>query len=189
MEFSSIEEVLAYNDEQCQGAVSAFRRELLKVRTGRASAGLVEGIVVDYYGAKTPLNNLGQISTPEARLISIQVYDTNAVQAIEKAIHSSGLGLNPASEGNVIRINIPPLTEESRKDLIRHLHKLAEDIRISVRNHRRDANDAIKKMEKASDITKDDAKRAQDEVQKQTDVFTKEIQTILDAKEAEVMEV
>ncbi len=189
MSASSVDEVLNQHQEQCQSAIAAFKRELQKVRTGRASSGLVEGIVVDYYGSKTPLNSLAQITTPEARQIMLQVYDSGAVQAIEKAIQSSGLGLNPSTEGNLIRLNIPALTEESRRDMIKVLNKMAEDIRIGIRNHRRDANDLIKSLEKDGDITKDDSKKAMDKIQKQTDAYIDQVQTLLDGKEAEVMEV
>lgn len=182
-------EVLTQHDEQCRSAITSFKRDLQKVRTGRASAGLVEGIVVDYYGSKTPLNSLAQISTPEARQILLQVYDKNAVQSVEKAIQSSGLGLNPSTDGNLIRLNVPALTEESRRDMIRVLHKMAEEIRIGIRNHRRDANDLIKELEKDGTLTKDESKRALEKVQKQTDGFIEQVQKMLEAKEAEVMEV
>jgi len=183
------DKILSEHLAQCKESVEAFKRELKKVRTGRASTGLVEGITVDYYGSKTPLNSLAQISTPEARLVQLQVYDVNAVEAVEKSIMSSDLGLNPSTEGNVIRIVVPALTEESRKDINKHLSKLSEEFKISVRNHRRDANDALKKMEKDGDITKDDAKRGQDAIQKQTDTHVDQIDELLKAKEQEVLEV
>jgi ribosome recycling factor len=189
MAFDSLEEVLLDHEEKCEAAITAFKRELQKVRTGRASSGLVEGLVVDYYGSKTPLNSLAQISTPEPRLIMIQAFDKGAIPAIEKAIMTSSLGLNPNTEGTVIRVVVPSLTEDSRKDLLKVLGKMAEDIRVSVRNHRRDANESIKKMEKSGDLTKDDLKRGQETVQKQTDAHVKGIADILTAKEAEVMEV
>ena len=189
MAADSVEQVLSQHQEQCQSALAAFKSDLQKVRTGRASSGLVEGIVVEYYGSKTPLNSLAQITTPEARQIALQVYDTNAVQAIEKAIQSSGLGLNPSTDGNMIRLNIPALTEESRKDMIRVLHKMAEEIRIGIRNHRRDANDLVKNLEKDSTITKDDSKRTLEKIQKQTDAYIEQVQGMLEGKEAEVMEV
>ncbi len=186
---SDVNQTIAKHDEQCKSAIAALKRDFQKVRSGRASAGLLEGIIVDYYGSKTPLNKIAQISTPEARLIVIQVYDAGAGQAVEKAIQSSDLGLNPNREGNVIRVQIPPLTEQTRKDLAKHLHKLAEEVRVSIRTHRRDANDHIKKLEKDSEITKDDSKRCQDKVQKQTDNYIAQVDQALQAKEAELMEV
>ena len=189
MEASSLEEVQLYHEEHCDGAVSAFKRDLGKVKTGRASAGIVEGIVVDYYGAKTALQHLAQVSTPDATTIHIQVYDSGAVTAVEKAIQTSDLGFNPNTEGNVIRISVPPLTEETRKDIVKRLGKMAEDIRVSIRNHRRDANDAIKKLEKDSVITKDDVKRELDSIQKKTDSYIQEIEAQLKTKEEEVLAV
>ena len=189
MNATSIESVIAKQNEDAKGAVAAFKRELQKVRTGRASSGLIEGIMVDYYGARTALSHMGQISTPEAKLIVIQVYDASAIPAIEKAIHNAGLGLNPSREGSIIRLNVPGLTEESRKELVRHLHKLTEDMRVSIRNHRRDANEIVKKMEKESLATKDEAKKALDKIQKQTDAAISEVDALLAQKEAECLEV
>ncbi len=189
MEPQNFDAVIAAHENECQKAILHFKKELTKVRTGRASTGLLEGVSAEYYGAKTPLTQLCQMSTPEARLIVLQVYDRSAVQAIEKAIQNAGLGLNPSSEGNTIRIAIPALTEESRKNIIKHLHKMAEDIRVSIRNHRRDANEHLKRLEKDSTITKDDSKRGVDRVQKITDAHITEVDKILSAKEAEIMEV
>jgi ribosome recycling factor len=183
------EAVFSKHGQDCKGAVTAFKRELTKVRGSRASAGLVDNLMVEYYGAKTQLAHLAQISTPEARLILIQAHDPNAVAAIEKAIRSSGLGFNPMREGNVLRVSVPALTEETRRDLIKHLHKMAEEVRISVRNHRRDANEEIKKLEKESVLTKDDSKKTLDRIQKQTDQYIAEIDKLLAAKEQEVKEV
>lgn len=189
MEPKDAEEVLLEHEAECDGALSAFMRDLKKMRTGRASASLLEGITVDYYGAKTPLMHLGQVTAPEPRLIVVQVYDANAVSSVEKAIQSSDLGFNPARDGNTLRITVPPLTEETRKEVVRHLHKMAEDIRISIRNHRRDANDCLKKAEKEGGLAQDEAKRCLDKVQKQTDRFIAEVDKLLAAKEAECMEV
>ncbi len=177
------------HDDQCKQAVASFKKDLQKFRTGRASASLLESIYVDYYGAKTQLMHLGQITTPEPRLIAIQVYDAGAVSAVEKAIQSAGLGFNPSREGNLIRIVIPALTEESRKDLVKRLHKLAEDIKVSIRNHRRDANDQVKKAEKNSELSKDDSAKLLDKIQKQTDSACAEVDKLLSVKEAECMEV
>lgn len=185
----STEAILKKLQDQCLGAVAAFKRDLQKVRTGRASAGLLENIQVEYYGSKTQLSHLAQLSTPEARTIVVQVYDASAVQAVEKAIKSSDLGFNPMREGNVLRVSVPALTEEVRREIVKHLHKMAEEMRVSVRSHRRDANDEAKKLEKDGDLTKDDAKKLQDKVQKQTDQSIAEIDKLLTAKEGEITEV
>lgn len=184
-----VQAILKNYEDECKASVEAFRRELSKVRTGRASGSVLEGIMVDYYGAKTALSHLGQISTPEARLIVIQVYDANAAIAVEKAIHSAGLGFNPSREGNTIRIVVAPLNEETRRDIVKRLHKMAEDHRVSIRNHRREANDQIKKLEKDGDVAKDETARVMEKVQKQTDSSISEIDKILAQKEAECMEV
>jgi ribosome recycling factor len=186
---SDAENIIKKHNEECLAAIQAFKRDLQKVRTGRASAALLEGIAVDYYGAKTHLEHLGQISTPEARLIVIQVYDASAVQAVEKAIMSANLGLNPSREGNTIRVSVPVLTQDARKNIVRALHKQAEDMRVSVRNRRRDANDELKELEKSGELTKDDSKKSMDRIQKQTDSAIVEIDKLLAAKEAECMEV
>ncbi len=184
-----LQPILSENEEQCKAAVAAFKREIQKLRTGRASSSLVEGVQVDYYGAKTSIAHLGQISTPEPRLIVIQLYDAGAAPAAEKAIRSAGLNLNPTREGNLIRILIPQLTEETRKEIVRHLHKLGEDIKVSIRSHRRDANDKLKALEKDGDLNKDDAKKSQDRIQKQTDQYIAEVDKLLVTKEAECLEV
>ncbi len=183
------ESILKKLQEQCTAAVAAFKRDLQKVRTGRASPGLLENVQVDYYGSKTQLSHLAQISAPEARLIVIQVYDAGAIQAVEKAIKSSDLGFNPAREGNTLRVSVPALTDEVRKDIIRHLHKMAEEMRVSIRNHRRDANELLKKLEKDGGATKDEAKKLTDRVQKQIDGSVAEIDKLLAGKEGEISEV
>ncbi len=184
-----IDLVLEEHKEKCSNAINAFKRDLQKVKTGRASTGLVENLIVDYYGAKTPLSHLGQISTPEARVIMIQAYDAKSCPAIEKAIQTSSLGLNPSTDANTIRIIIPALTEESRKDIVKMLNKMSEEIKVSIRNHRRDANEILKKLEKQSLITKDENKKSQDKVQSQTDSYVASVDEILKAKEAECLEV
>ncbi|MCC6931726.1 MAG: ribosome recycling factor [Deltaproteobacteria bacterium] len=185
----NVNDIINKNKQDCDASLQAFRKELQRVKTGRASAGLVEGLIVDYYGSKTPLSRMAQISTPEPRLISIQVYDAGAASAVEKAIQMANLGLNPSRDGNTIRVNIPALTQETRAQIVKALHKMAEDIKVSVRNHRRDSNEDIKKLEKDSIATKDEAKKALDKVQKQTDSYIEEIDKLLKAKEAEAMEV
>ena len=189
MQAKTVDEVVKLHDTDSKESVAAFKRDLLKMRTGRASASMVENIQVDYYGSRTPLMHLGQITAPEARTIIIQVYDGSAVESVDKALRTSDLNLNPSREANTLRINIPALTEETRRDIVKVLHKHAEEMRVSIRNHRRDANDLVKKFEKDSTITKDDSKRAMDKIQKQTDLYIQEIDKLLAAKEAECMEV
>ena len=185
----SVSDVLELHKEACKDSVEAFERDLGRVRTGRASTGILQGINVEYYGSKTPLQQLAQLSTPEPRLIMAQVFDAGAAEAVEKAIRSANLGFNPNRDGSTIRINVPLLTEESRRDIVKHLGKMAEEMRISIRNHRRDANDEIKAAEKSGDLGKDDAKKALDDVQEQTDAHIAVIDSKLEEKEAQVMEV
>jgi ribosome recycling factor len=170
-------------------SIEAFRKELGKIRTGRASFSLLDGIKVDYYGTLTPLQQVGTLSVPESRLITITPWDAKLVGPIEKAIQASGLGLNPSSDGKIVRIPIPPLTEERRKDLVRVVKKMAEDARIAVRNTRRESIERIKDREKKKEISEDEMKRGQDRVQKETDVYIKKIDEILKTKEQEIMEV
>lgn len=170
-------------------SVNALRKELAKLRTGRASTALLEQIMVEYYGASTPLNQLSTLSAPEPRLLVIQPFDRSAMGEIEKAILKSDLGLTPNNDGKIIRIPIPQLTEERRKDLVKHVKKVAEEYRVSVRNHRRVAIEQLKDSEKKKEITADDAKHGQDRVQKITDEFIGRIDKIVKAKEEEVMEV
>jgi ribosome recycling factor len=173
----------------CQKTVEHFKRDLSKMRSGRAQTGLVENVMVDYYGTSVPLIQLGMINTPEPRLLTIQVYDANAVASVEKAIMQSDLGLNPSRDGNLIRLLIPALTDERRKELVKKLHKLAEEARVSMRNHRRDAIDLLKKQEKDKEITEDQLHRGQTEIQKITDKFISEIDSLLEVKEKEMLEV
>ncbi len=170
-------------------SIEAFRKELGKIRTGRASFSLLDGIKVDYYGTLTPLQQVGTLSVPESRLITITPWDAKLAGPIEKAIQASGLGLNPSNDGKVVRIPIPPLTEERRKDLVRVVKKMAEDARIAVRNTRRESIERIKDREKKKEISEDEMKRGQDRVQKETDVYIKKIDEILKTKEQEIMEV
>lgn len=170
-------------------SIESFRKELGKIRTGRASFSLLDGIKVDYYGTPTPLQQVGTLSVPESRMITITPWDAKMAGAIEKAVRASGLGLNPASDGKVVRIPIPPLTEERRKDLVKVVRKMAEDARIAVRNIRRDSIDRIKEREKNKEISEDEMKRYQDRVQKETDSYVRKIDEILKAKEQEIMEV
>lgn len=170
-------------------SIEAFRKELGKVRTGRASFSLLDGVKVDYYGTPTPLQQVGTLSVPESRLITITPWDAKMIGPIEKAIQASGLGLNPASDGKVVRIPIPPLTEERRKELAKVVRKMAEDARVSVRNVRREAIEKLKDREKKKEISEDDVKRGQDRIQKETDAFVRKIDEILRSKEQEILEV
>lgn len=176
-------------EERCGKTVEHFKNDLTKVRSGRASAALLEDVRVDYYGAKTPLKQMAMINAPEPRLITVQVYDESATESVDKAIRSSDLGFNPNREGNLLRINVPALTEERRKDIVRSLHKMAEEAKIALRNLRREEIDKLKKQQKNKDISEDDLHRGQDEVQKVTDTFTAQIDELMAAKEKEVLEV
>ncbi len=170
-------------------AVEALQKEFSGLRTGRASASLLDPVIVDVYGAKMPLNQVASISVPEPRLLSVQVWDAGSVKAVEKAIRESGLGLNPQTEGSTLRLPIPDLNEERRKELGKVASKYAEQARISVRNIRKDGMDALKHDQKEGDITEDDLKRGQDEVQKLTDDHINKIDTALSDKEKEIMTV
>ncbi|HOS98425.1 MAG TPA: ribosome recycling factor [Deltaproteobacteria bacterium] len=169
--------------------IEAMKTALQKVRTGRASIGILDGIMVDYYGTPTPLNQLASMAVPEARLITIQPWDKGAMAPIEKAIMKSELGLMPNNDGKIIRIPIPPLNEERRRELVKMIKKNAEDYRIEIRNHRRDANAMLKDLEKDKEINKDELKVYQDKVQELTDSSIKQIDELLAAKEKEIMEV
>jgi len=176
-------------ENSCKKTVEHFRKELSRLRTGRASTSLFEGLMVEYYGSPVPLQQLALVNAPEPRLVTIQVYDPAAVESVEKAILSSDLGLNPARDGSLLRINIPHLTEERRKELVKRIHKMGEETKIAVRNHRHEAIDLVKKREKAKEMSQDEARRAQEEIQKITDRFNKEIDSIVSAKEKEMLEV
>lgn len=169
--------------------VDALHREYGGIRTGRASISLLDGIRVDYYGTQTPLSQVANLSTPDPRLITVQPWDASLVKEIERAILKSDLGLTPGNDGRLIRLPIPPLTEERRKELVKVVKRMAEECRISIRNSRREAIEAIKKSEKDKDVSEDDSHKAQDNIQKLTDDFIKQINTIQEHKEQEVMEV
>jgi len=170
-------------------SIEAFRKELGKVRTGRASFSLLDGVKVDYYGTPTPLQQVGTLSVPESRLITVTPWDTKMIGPIEKAIQGSGLGLNPSSDGKMVRIPIPPLTEERRKELAKMVRKMAEDARVAVRNVRREAIEKLKDREKKKEISEDVVKRGQERIQKETDAHVKKIDEILKSKEQEILEV
>lgn len=183
------EEIVLEMIDKMEKSMEAFRNELSKIRTGRASLSLFDGVKVDSYGASMPLNQVATLTIPESRLIVVQPWDPQLLPAIEKAILKSNLGLTPASDGKVIRISVPQLTEERRKDLVKQVKKSCEDFRINVRNSRRDAIDHFKQLKKDKDISEDDLFKYQDEAQKQTDRFIKQIDDALIEKEKEVMEV
>lgn len=176
-------------DERMHKGVDALRREYAAVRAGRANPSVLEKVMVEYYGTPTPVNQLANISAPEARMLLIQPWDRSVLPAIEKAIMKSDLGLNPSSDGNVIRLMIPQLTSERRTELVKTVKKKAEDARVAVRNVRRDVNDQLKKLEKDHEASEDEVKRAQEEVQKMTDKVIKEIERVMETKENEIMEV
>ncbi|SHF52318.1 ribosome recycling factor [Ornithinibacillus halophilus] len=181
--------ILKDSQDKMKQAVQAFTRNLASVRAGRANPSLLDSVFVDYYGASTPLNQLATVTAPEARLLVITPFDKTAIGEIEKAIQKADLGLAPSSDGNVVRINIPTLTEERRKDLVKVVGKYAEESRIQVRNIRRDANDQLKKAEKNGDLTEDELRIGQDDVQKETDKHIAEIDQIAKNKEKEILEV
>ena len=170
-------------------SVGSLNGELKKVRTGRASLTIFDDIRVDYYGTKTPLNQMATLAVPESRLITIQPWDMTVIKDIEKAILKSNLGLTPSNDGKIIRINIPPLTEERRRDIVKQVSKLCEDYRVAVRNIRRDANDMLKELKKEGDASEDEIFKAQDSIQKFTDDHIKQIDDIFKTKEKEVLEV
>lgn len=183
------DEILLGAEERMDGAVEALKRELNGIRTGRAHPSLIETLPVDYYGAMTPLKQLGSINAPEPRLLTIQVWDRGAVKAIEKAIQASDLGLNPNIDGQTLRLPIPPLTEQRRKDMVKMVHNKAEEARVAVRNVRRHANDELKKAEKDGHVSQDDIKRHEDELQKMTDRHIATIDGEGKKKEADLLEV
>jgi ribosome recycling factor len=170
-------------------AVEDFRKEMAAVRTGRASVHMLDGVQVDYYGSLMPLNQIAQVHAPEAQLITVQPFDPTSLGAIEKSIRSGDLGLNPMNDGKMIRVPVPALTEERRRDMVKHLHKLLEEHRTAIRNIRRDGNDATKKVLKDKKITEDDERRALDEIQRLTDDEIKKMEELSKAKEKEVMTV
>src|ERR1700687_181842 len=169
-------------------AVEDFRKEMASTRTGRASVHMLDGVTVDAYGSQMPLNQLANVSAPEPQLITVQSWDVSLIGAIEKAIRSADLGLNPMNDGKLIRVPVPALTEDRRKEMVRHLHKVLEEHRTAVRNIRRDGNDAIKKAMKDKKITEDDEKRSMDEIQKLTDDEIKKMEEMSKSKEKEVLE-
>ena len=183
-----IESIYDETRESMAKSVTALKNELNRVRTGRASLSILDGIKVDYYGTPTPLNQMATLAVPESRLITIQPWDISVIKDIEKALLKSDLGLTPSNDGKIIRISIPALTEERRKELVKVVRKICEDHKVSVRNIRRDSNELIKSMKKDGEISEDDAFKAQDEVQKITDEQIKLIDECFKEKEKEILE-
>lgn len=184
-----VKDVTKETELSMKNAIEATKREFQAVRTGRATPSILDRIVVDYYGTSTPLNQLASISVSEARMLMVQPWDKSILSAIEKAIQKSDLGLNPVNDGTIIRLPIPQLTEERRKELVKVVKKEAEEKRVVIRNIRRDSNERIKGLEKDGQISEDDGKRGLDEIQKLTDKYIAEIERLLELKEKEIMEV
>ena len=186
---ATINEVLEDGNKRKRRSVEALKKDMGSVRTGRANTALIENVIVDYYGASTPLNQLASITVAEARLLLVQPWDRQSLPAMEKAILKFGAGLNPSNDGNVLRLAIPQLTEERRKELVRLVHKKVEDGRVEVRNIRRDIMEQLRAMEKTKDISQDEGKRAQERLQKMTDQYVAEMDALGVEKEKDVMEV
>jgi len=184
-----IKDIMTDAEHRMKSAIQVLHEDLAAIRTGRANPGLVEKMLVEYYGNPTPLQQLASISVPEARTITIKPFDATTIKAIEKAIQSSDLGLNPNSDGKVIHLNLPPLNEERRRDLVKHVHHRLEESRIAVRNIRRDAHNDMRDFEKEKLISEDDLERGEVDLQKLTDKYIEEIATQGKSKEAEIMEV
>src|ERR1700757_1470047 len=184
-----LKEISAQLKSRMEKAVEAFRGEMTATRNGRASVHMLDSVSVDYYGSHMPLNQLAQVHAPEPQLITVQPFDPTSLPAIEKGIRAADIGLNPMNDGKIIRVPVPPLTEERRKDMVKHLHKVLEEHRTAVRNIRRDGNDATKKALKDKKITEDDEKRAMEEIQKLTDDEIEKMEDMSKAKEKEVMEI
>jgi ribosome recycling factor len=185
----SVQKVYTDLEKKMKTSLDTFRKELNSIRTGRASLALLDGITVQYYGVPTPLNQVATLSVPESRLMTIQPWDSSVIGEVEKAILKSDLGLTPSSDGRVIKIPIPPLTEERRKQLVRIVKKLGEECKVAVRNVRREGNDDIKNLERDKKISEDELRRAQDQVQKLTDRYISMVEQVSAQKEKEVMEI
>jgi ribosome recycling factor len=187
--FNSVKEIEASIKSRMEKAVTDLQHAMATIRTGRASVSLLDHIRVDYYGTPTTLNQVGNLHVPDPTLITVQPWDVSQIGAIEKAIRASDLGLNPANDGKLIRIPIPPLNEERRKELVKHLHTVAEDHRVAIRNIRRDGNEVVKKLLKDKKIAEDEERRALDEVQKMTDTYMLKLDQAAKNKEKEILEI
>jgi ribosome recycling factor len=184
-----VDDIMNEAESGMQKAIDAFQRDLSKVRTGRANLGLLDGVKVDYYGSPTPLNQVAALNVADARMITIKPWEKSMIQAIEKALRQSDLGLNPVADSELIRLPIPPLTQERRQELVKLLKKMTEDARVAVRAARRDANDSLKDFQKDGEISEDDASRGQKKVQELTDKFIARVDDISEKKEKELMEI
>ena len=184
-----IDEIIMDSEERMQKTIEVLRKDFASLRAGKANPAILEKVQVDYYGVPTPINQMANVNAPEARLLVIQPWDKSIIPNIERGILKSDLGLNPSSDGTVIRIIIPQLTQERRKELVKVIKKKAEDARVGIRNIRRDANDHFKSLEKSKDITEDEGKKAQEDVQKVTDKYIAEADKVLSNKEQEIMEI
>lgn len=182
-------QIIKEAEDRMKKSIEAFRHELSTMKAGRATPAILEKLRVDYYGTPTPINQVANVEVPDSRTIMIKPWDRSQLKAIEKAILTSDLGLNPNNDGIVIRLSIPPMTEDRRKELVKVVHKRTEEERVAIRNVRRDANEHIKKQEKDKTVSEDESKRAQDEIQKITDKMVKEVDHIMELKEKEIMEV
>ncbi|ORX24215.1 ribosome recycling factor [Thermoanaerobacterium sp. PSU-2] len=184
-----MDDLLKNTEEKMKKSIAVLKNELMSIRAGRANPALLDRISIDYYGTMTPINKLATITAPEPKVIIIQPWDTSKISEIEKAIQKSDLNINPTSDGKIIRLVFPDLTEERRKELVKLVHKKGEEARVAVRQIRRDANDAIKKMDKNGEISEDEKLKSEENVQKLTDNYIKEIDKILEQKEKEIMEI
>lgn len=182
-----MKETISSFEQANTGAIKSLKEHLGKVRTGRANVSQLDGVMVDYYGTPTPIKQVANLSTPDARTIQVQAWESAILGAVEKAIIGANLGLTPMNDGKLIRVPVPPLTEERRKDLVKQCKKMGEDAKIAIRNNRRDANEGLKKLEKDKAMSEDEGKRAQEEVQKKTDVSIAEVDKILVEKEKEIL--
>jgi len=187
--FKSVKDVDVGARGRMEKAVADLQHAMATIRTGRASVSLLDHIRVDYYGTPTPINQLANLHVPEPTLITVQPWDVSQIGAIEKAIRASDLGLNPANDGKLVRIPIPPLNEERRKELVKHLHTVAEDHRVAIRNIRRDGNESVKKLLKDKKITEDEDRRGHDEIQKMTDLYMQKLDQAARNKEKEILEI
>lgn len=184
-----IKDVIKVADEKMSKTINVLKKELASMKAGRANPAMLDKIEAEYYGTMTPINQLGNISIPEPRILAIQPWDKSAFKSIEKAILKSDLGINPSSDGEAIRLIIPELTEETRKSLVKNVKKTGEESKVAVRSIRRDCNDKIKSLKKDGEISEDELKKAEEDIQKKTDSFIKEIDKLLEAKEKEIMSI
>jgi len=184
-----LDELMLETEEKMENSIKALKNDYVSLRAGRATPQMLDRIHVDYYGAETPVNQLANISVPEARLLVIQPWDKTSLPLIEKAILKSDLGITPTSDGSLIRLAIPQLTNERRMELVKQLKKMAEEAKVRIRNVRRDSNDKVKKLEKEKEVTEDEGKNSMDDIQKLTDKYIAEVEKIMDSKEKEVTEI